>query len=165
MILKGETKKCSLQNWWNTISIRLWIKGQVFPNQGRWSEDRETLVQAVVSGKEKVQVSLVTGEFGCVAEAGGSGAEFQKLRVTLRPPSGMREVASALEWLWLVLATPEETRRKLILVSLYNSGQMRQMGRESRSHQKGLAGNSLAVWWLGLWIWLQWVRVRSLVGN
>ena len=50
-----------------------------------------------MSGKEKVQVSLVTGEFGCVAEAGGSGAEFQKLRVTLRPPSGMREVASALE--------------------------------------------------------------------
>lgn len=28
-----------------------------------------------MSGKEKVQVSLVTGEFGCVAEAGGSGAE------------------------------------------------------------------------------------------
>lgn len=57
----------------------------------------ETLVQAVVSGKEKVQVRLVTGELGCVAEAEGSGAEFQKLRVTLRPPSGMREVASALE--------------------------------------------------------------------
>ena len=99
----------------------------------------------------------------CKAE--GSGAEFQKLRVTLRPPSEMREVASTLEWLWLVLATPEETRRRLILVSLYNSGQVRQMGRESRSHQKGLAGNSLAVWWLGLWTWLQWARVWSLVRN
>ena len=51
----------------------------------------------MVSGKEKVQVRLVGGELGCVTEAEGSRAEFQKLRVTLRPPSGMREVAHALE--------------------------------------------------------------------
>ena len=149
--VKMWNKNCSPQNWWNIISIRLWTKGQLFPNQGRWNEDRETLVQAVVSGKEKVQVRLVGGKLNCVAEAEGSKAEFQKLRVTLRPPSGIREVARALEWFWLVLATPEEIRRKLILVSLYHSGQVRQMGPESRYYQKVLAGNSLAVWWLGLW--------------
>ena len=50
-----------------------------------------------MSGKEKVHVRLVGGDLGCVAEAEGSRAEFQKLRVTLRRPSGMREVARALE--------------------------------------------------------------------